>query len=413
MSIIYVDELAIRLPSDVRNIFNPLCAFGSSNINNRSSAPVMGLREVQTGHVLLPIDAEGSIVVTPGQRYSVVLVRETRGGSAASAAAPPAGTESSSVVSNGHQSSADDNANRKNNRLASVKLQQQQLLKQASLSLEAAAAAPEAEPPMPFPQKSMSKKERKAARESVITKQFHGFESSSVPTVAAPEQARKKQKRQDDDAALAPQQQPPYQQKSSPNATARVEAVGTDDAPLMEAYKSSQSHTSRISPVMEPSKSGESSRHSSKRGSPRSKAETVAVLPPPIRHSLSSSDGYDGDGAPSLAQLYSVKPAASQPSITELQHAGEGEARPTVTAKKRRSTSDKKSKSASSDAAAPETGLRAPSPLQPTTSAAMAAAAQTQYQKSASPDRVPVTLPLSSRASTVRRVPLDTSSDSD
>ncbi|KAG5469414.1 hypothetical protein LSCM1_02633 [Leishmania martiniquensis] len=415
MSIIYVDELIVRLPSDVRNTFNPSYAFsGGGGSNNRASAPVMGLREVQTGHVLLPIDAEGSIVVTPGQRYSVVLIRETRSGSVASAAAPPARTESSSAVNNGRQSSTDDDATKKKHHLALAKLQQQQQpVKQPSLSREAAAPASEAEPPMRFPQKSMSKQERKATRESAIAKEFHGCEASIASAVAEAEQPRKKQKRQDNDAVQALQQHPPRQQKMPPNSNSMIE-MSTDDAPLVEAYKASQSHTPpRTSPVMAPSKSGESSRYSSKRGSPRSKAETVVGPPPPMRHSLSSSDGYnDEEGAPSLAQLYGVQSAASHPSASKMEHAWERETHRTVTSKKRHSPS-KKTKSTPADTAAPTTALRAQSPTQPATSATLAPAAQMQHQKSTSPDRVLVTLPSSSRASAVRRVPLDTSSDSD
>ncbi|TPP53730.1 hypothetical protein CGC20_10735 [Leishmania donovani] len=324
MSIIYVDELAIRLPSDVRNTFNPLCAFGSSSNsganphnNNRCSAPVMGLREVQSGHVLLPIDAEGSIVVTPGQRYTVVLVRETRGGTAS-------------------------------------------------------AAEPLAQPAMPPAQKAnLSKKERKAARESAAEEHVYGG--------AAPSSA------------------------------------DTDDAPLMAAYRSSQSHTSsRTSPVMEPSTSAESSRHNSKRGSLRSKTETVVAPPPPTRRSLSSIDGYDDEeGAQPLAQLYSAQSAASQPPVPEPKHAGEEETRITATSKKRRSPSEKTTKPTSASTAAPTAAPRVPSPPQPATCTAAEPATKTLRQKSASPDRVPVTLPPSSRTSTVRRVPLDTSSDSD
>ncbi|CAG9580717.1 conserved hypothetical protein [Leishmania major strain Friedlin] len=425
MSIIYVDELAIRLPSDVRNTFNPLCAFGSSNNssanthnNNRCSAPVMGLREVQSGHVLLPIDAEGSIVVTPGQRYTVVLVRETRGGSVASAAAPPARAEFSSAASNGHQNSADGNTDKMIKSVAPAKPhqphQQQQHVKKPSLPREASAAEPIAQPAMPPAQKAnLSKKERKVASESAAEEQVYGGEAPSASTVAQAEQPSKKRKRQDDGAAQAPPQQ--HRQKSSPTLSARVESADTDDAPLMEAHRSSQSHTSsRTSPVMGPSISAESNRHSSKRGALRSKAEAIVVPPPPTRRSLSSTDGYDDEeGAQPLAQLYSAQSAASQPSVPDPKHAGEEETRITATSKKRRSPSEKTTKSTSASTAAPTTAPRVPSPPQPATFAAAETATKTLRQKSASPDRVPVTLPPSSRRSTVRRVPLDTSSDSD
>ncbi|AYU82124.1 conserved hypothetical protein [Leishmania infantum JPCM5] len=424
MSIIYVDELAIRLPSDVRNTFNPLCAFGSSSNsganphnNNRCSAPVMGLREVQSGHVLLPIDAEGSIVVTPGQRYTVVLVRETRGGTVASAAAPPARAELS-AASNGHQNSADSNTDKKIKSAAPAKPhqphQQQQPVKKPGLPREASAAEPLAQPAMPPAQKAnLSKKERKAARESAAEEHVYGGAAPSVSTVAQTEQPSKKRKRQDDGAAQAAQQQ--HRQKSSPTLNARVESADTDDAPLMAAYRSSQSHTSsRTSPVMEPSTSAESSRHNSKRGSLRSKTETVVAPPPPTRRSLSSIDGYDDEeGAQPLAQLYSAQSAASQPPVPEPKHAGEEETRITATSKKRRSPSEKTTKPTSASTAAPTAAPRVPSPPQPATCTAAEPATKTLRQKSASPDRVPVTLPPSSRTSTVRRVPLDTSSDSD
>ncbi|CAJ1033479.1 hypothetical protein, conserved [Leishmania lindenbergi] len=424
MSIIYVDELAIRLPSEVRNTFNPLCAFGScssNSNNNRSSTSVMGLREVQSGHLLLPIDAEGSIVVTPGQRYTVVLVRETRRGAAASAAAPPVGAESSSAASNGHQSSTDGSTNRAKKSAAPVNSRQQQLqpqqmsaqhqhqhqqpAKQPSLPCEAAATAPIAPPAMPPVQKdSLSKKERKAMLELSIAEQVHGDEAPRPPTVAESDQFSKKRKRQDDDAARAQQQQQ-RRQKLSPTTNARVGAADTDDAPLMEAYKCSQSHTSsRTSPVIKPPTSAEIGHHSN-RGPLRSKAETLGVPPQPMRRSLSSTDSYDDEeGAPSLAQLYSTQSAVSQYPVPEVAHTEE-ETRTSATSKRRHSPSEKKTKSISSDAAVSTAAPRASSQSQPAT--------KTLHQKSVSPDRVPVTLPPSSRTSTVRRVPLDTSSDSD
>eukprot|EP00796_Vickermania_ingenoplastis_P006217 gene6217-4475_t len=69
MFIIYVDNLSIRLP-DGQTTFNPRYAFSF-----RTNA-VLGLKIRSSGHLLLPNDAEGSIPVSPGERYTLVHLAE-------------------------------------------------------------------------------------------------------------------------------------------------------------------------------------------------------------------------------------------------------------------------------------------------------------------------------------------------
>lgn len=71
MFIIKVDGLQIRLP-DSQNTFNPKYAFSCKGSGS------VGLKVVETGHLLLPIDAEGSIAVSPGENYTLVTLIEKR-----------------------------------------------------------------------------------------------------------------------------------------------------------------------------------------------------------------------------------------------------------------------------------------------------------------------------------------------
>lgn len=71
MFIIKVDGLQIRLP-DSQNTFNPKYAFSCKGSGS------VGLKIVETGHLLLPIDAEGSIAVSPGENYTLVTLIEKR-----------------------------------------------------------------------------------------------------------------------------------------------------------------------------------------------------------------------------------------------------------------------------------------------------------------------------------------------
>lgn len=71
MFIIHVDGLPIRLP-DSQSVFNPRYAFAFKG----SSA--VGLKVCQTGHLLLPIDLEGNIAVSPGESYLLVNLVERR-----------------------------------------------------------------------------------------------------------------------------------------------------------------------------------------------------------------------------------------------------------------------------------------------------------------------------------------------
>ncbi|KAK7196913.1 hypothetical protein NESM_000633300 [Novymonas esmeraldas] len=419
MSVIHVDELVIRLPSDARNTFNPSFAFGGGNGNsNRGAAPVMGLREVQSGHVLLPMDSDGSIVVTPGQRYSVVLVREMRG------SAPAAATR----VEDSAPKSSDGGATK------------------------AAKGAPSAKPPpapLPAPPQRVSPRQHEPRQQppakeaseprdgeleiAVGRRGLHGAQEerasarardavateaerspvSEAPRAPGAEQPSKKRKRHDEEAAQAQREAPQQRrQKTSPVADAQSEAAALDDAPLVEAFASSQSHTSSgASPVQATSTSADNSHHSSKRGSPHQKAErAVAPLPPPqpLRRSPSTSSHDEHDGAPSLAQLYGTSQPAAPDRRAERRTEEADDTATAVTSKKRRAALEKKTKPATA-AVGPATTTTTGRPLSPS----QPAAAKAPSKKSASPDRVPVTLPPSSRSSTVRRVPLDTSSDSD
>lgn len=71
MFTIVVDGLRIRLP-DSQSTFNPRYAFSCKGGNS------LGLRVVESGHLLLPIDAEGSIAVSPGENYELVCLIEKR-----------------------------------------------------------------------------------------------------------------------------------------------------------------------------------------------------------------------------------------------------------------------------------------------------------------------------------------------
>ncbi|CCW66233.1 unnamed protein product [Phytomonas sp. Hart1] len=71
MYTIQIDDLVIQLPSNTCNSFNPSYAFGG-----HSSGAVIGLRDVHSGVILLPIDPEGDLIVTPGHSYNVILITE-------------------------------------------------------------------------------------------------------------------------------------------------------------------------------------------------------------------------------------------------------------------------------------------------------------------------------------------------
>ncbi|KAG5495108.1 hypothetical protein JKF63_02161 [Porcisia hertigi] len=434
MSIIYVDELVIRLPSDARNTFNPLYAFGgggggSKNNNNRFSAPVMGLREVCSGHVLLPIDEEGSIVVTPGQRYSVVLVREMRRDSAASVVAPPpAGAGSLSSASNCLPSGGNRNANEKKKTGATpvgpqkqqpqpqqACLQQQQPTKQPSVVREVSVPAPVSQNAV-----SQPKKGHKASHQSTPPDTAPTSEALCVPTEAEPNPANRKRRRQDDNTVQAQQKQQRDRQTTSLTTNKNDVELDTDDVPLIDVYRNQESYTSpRTSPVIEPSMSTESSHHHRKRGSSRKKPETSLMPPPspsPMRRSPSGDNGYGKQGSPSLVPLSSAQPAASHPPTLTQEPAVEEDVRTTATSKKRHSRSKVMAPtfaSAAAAAAAPTNGPRNSPQQQPETSDEVKSATKAPRQRSASTENIPVTLPPSTRASTVRRVPLDTSSDSD
>ncbi|RNF19185.1 uncharacterized protein Tco025E_04364 [Trypanosoma conorhini] len=73
MPTIVIDGLTIRLASELQNTFNPRHAFG--RVERGGS---LALREAPSGHLLLPFDAEGNVLVTPGLRYQLVLVTERK-----------------------------------------------------------------------------------------------------------------------------------------------------------------------------------------------------------------------------------------------------------------------------------------------------------------------------------------------
>ncbi|KAG8343610.1 hypothetical protein ERJ75_001439200 [Trypanosoma vivax] len=71
MPTITIDDLVVRLSSDLRNTFNPTFAFGPGNSEGR-----LALQEVEGGCLLLPYDADGNVIVVPGGRYRLVMVSE-------------------------------------------------------------------------------------------------------------------------------------------------------------------------------------------------------------------------------------------------------------------------------------------------------------------------------------------------
>ncbi|EKF99015.1 hypothetical protein TCSYLVIO_010075 [Trypanosoma cruzi] len=71
MPTIVIDGLTIRLASELQNTFNPSYAFGC-----REHGSSLALQESSSGHLLLPFDAEGNVIVTPGSHYRLVLVKE-------------------------------------------------------------------------------------------------------------------------------------------------------------------------------------------------------------------------------------------------------------------------------------------------------------------------------------------------
>ncbi|ESL07130.1 hypothetical protein TRSC58_05187 [Trypanosoma rangeli SC58] len=73
MPTIIIDNLTIRLASELQNTFNPSHAFGCAERGGS-----LALRETPSGHLLLPFDAEGNVLVTPGRRYQLVLVKERK-----------------------------------------------------------------------------------------------------------------------------------------------------------------------------------------------------------------------------------------------------------------------------------------------------------------------------------------------
>ncbi|RNF03200.1 hypothetical protein TraAM80_05880 [Trypanosoma rangeli] len=73
MPTIIIDDLTIRLASELQNTFNPSHAFGCAERGGS-----LALRESPSGHLLLPFDAEGNVLVTPGRRYQLVLVKERK-----------------------------------------------------------------------------------------------------------------------------------------------------------------------------------------------------------------------------------------------------------------------------------------------------------------------------------------------
>ncbi|EAN85760.1 hypothetical protein, conserved [Trypanosoma cruzi] len=73
MPTIVIDGLTIRLASELQNTFNPSYAFGC-----REHGSSLALQESSSGHLLLPFDAEGNVIVTPGSHYRLVLVKEQK-----------------------------------------------------------------------------------------------------------------------------------------------------------------------------------------------------------------------------------------------------------------------------------------------------------------------------------------------
>ncbi|KPI85445.1 hypothetical protein ABL78_5499 [Leptomonas seymouri] len=422
MSIIYVDQLAVRLPSDARNTFNPSYAFNGAS--GRTLGQVMGLREVQSGHILLPMDAEGSIVVTPGQHYAVVIVRETKSTAASVAsdgAATAAGNSGEGNKKNRgqHPGKQQQYQNAQQPQKQNQKPPQQQTQNQPSPRSD---AAPDAKPnhnqsqPEPHQKDGLAKQERKTARAALVTAPAelqHVAEAKPVENAPYPaaqsEQPSKKKRHERDAREAAPSQQQHRNgpsKASSPPATVTTHPSPTDgedsnDVPLMQAYAAPLSLPS--SRTSQATAAAASSKNSSKRGSPSTRPETAVAPPPPIpvrpARSSSTSNGSDSDkddhdkGSKPFSQLYGA--LASAPVAEEP-----------APAKKRRAQPEKK---------APKVAV--PSPQQQPATAAVTTpkhSPKQQHQKhKESPETVPVTLPPSGRSSTLRRAPLDTSSDSD
>lgn len=80
MFIIYVNGLAVRLP-DSQTTFNPRYAF------SYHGSFTVGLKVENSEMLLLPIDQEGNIAVSPGERYIVVTLVEWKKSGSASAKA--------------------------------------------------------------------------------------------------------------------------------------------------------------------------------------------------------------------------------------------------------------------------------------------------------------------------------------
>ncbi|EKF27654.1 hypothetical protein MOQ_008616 [Trypanosoma cruzi marinkellei] len=70
MHTIVIDGLTIRLASELQNTFNPSYAFGC-----RENGSSLALQETSSGYLLLPFDAEGNVIVTPGCHYRLVLLK--------------------------------------------------------------------------------------------------------------------------------------------------------------------------------------------------------------------------------------------------------------------------------------------------------------------------------------------------
>ncbi|CBH16350.1 T. brucei spp.-specific protein [Trypanosoma brucei gambiense DAL972] len=69
MLTIRVGNLPVCLCSNLRNTFNPTYAFGVKRNDG-----TVALLDGKSGHLLLPFDAEGNIIVTPGADYQLVFL---------------------------------------------------------------------------------------------------------------------------------------------------------------------------------------------------------------------------------------------------------------------------------------------------------------------------------------------------
>ena len=462
MSIIYVDQLAVRLPSDARNAFNPSYAFCGAS--GRSIGQVMGLREAQSGHILLPMDAEGTIVVTPGQHYNVVIVREAKPASMSAAndsgAASATGNSGEASRKNKNQSSGKPQQQKDQKQSAKEPEQQQQ--KQPSPVRDPIPdTRPKHVPSQPEQHQQQqqqsqkqqkdrpSKQERKAAHAAAAAEPQQVAEAQPVEnapqvSVAATaviesEQPGKKKRRHE---AEAPETVSPLpsssastsQKKQQPQVDAEPpqshhrhahpataspapEEEDSNDVPLMQVYTTTQPSQPipDLPQTTAPAKDrGNSSKRGSKGGSPNAKPQAAVapplppVLPPTaVRRARSpSSSSSDGDSTP-FSQLYGAPvptPAAAAAAAEEEDTAARvkrrrapAEKKPAKTAGRAQSSQEQQQQHATATAAATPKH----SPM------------QHHLAHQESPETVPVTLPPSGRGSLVRRMPLDSSSDSD